>query len=95
MPAMGPPTFVPLACAFTIGSALYLAGCAGHLPPCPAAGGPAWRSIEGAHFRLRSDQPADDAQAALGDLEQFQAALLTVFRAPPDLPTGRLPVIVV
>src|SRR6185436_10623701 len=49
--------------------------CAGHLPPCPAAGGPAW--------------------AELTDLEQLQAALLTVFGVPPDLDTGRLPVVVV
>ena len=63
--------------------------------PLPAAGGPAWRELQSAHFRLRTDEDRDDAQAALSALEQFQAALLTVFRAPPDLPTGALPVLVV
>lgn len=72
-----------------------VAGCAGHFAPCPAAGGPAWTEVEGAHFRLRTDGDAAAARAALDDLEQFQAALLTVFGAPAAFDTGRLPVIVV
>jgi len=72
-----------------------LPACAGHLPPCPAAGGPAWIELESAHFRLRTDDDPAAARAALTDLEQLQAALLTVFGAPPDLETGRLPVVVV
>ena len=72
-----------------------LGGCAGKLPPCPAAGGPAWRELASAHFRVRTDTDPDTARGALGDLEQFQAALLTVFGAAPDLRTGRLPVILV
>jgi hypothetical protein len=71
------------------------AGCAGKLPPCPAAGGPAWRELESAHFRLRTDDDSEAARAALRDLEQFQAALLTVFHAAPELRIGRLPVVVV
>ena len=69
--------------------------CAGHLPPCPAAGGPAWTELESPHFRLRTDDDSAAARAALTDLEQLQAALLTVFGVPPDLDTGRLPVVVV
>jgi len=68
--------------------------CAGHLPPCPAAGGPAWTELESPHFRLRTDDDSAAARAALTDLEQLQAALLTIFGAP-DLDTGRLPVVVV
>jgi hypothetical protein len=71
------------------------AGCAGHLPPCPAAGGPAWTELEGAHFRVRTDGGAAAGRATLEDLEQFQAALLTVFGAPPTYDTGRMPVVVV
>ena len=82
-----------------IGAALSLsvplAGCIGHLPPCPAAGGPAWTELQGAHFRLRTDLDPQEARAVLADLEQFQAALLGVFGAPPDLDIGRLPVVVV
>lgn len=71
------------------------AACAGHLPPCPAAGGPAWTELRSAHFRLRTDETPADARATLTDLEQLRAALLTVFGAPVDLDTGRLPVVVV
>jgi tetratricopeptide (TPR) repeat protein len=82
-----------------IGAALVLiavtAGCAGHFAPCPAAGGPAWTEVQGAHFRLRTDADAAAARAALDDLEQFQAALLTVFGAPASYDTGRLPVVMV
>jgi hypothetical protein len=70
--------------------------CAGHLPPCPAAGGPTWTELESAHFRLRTDEDAAAGRAALTDLEQLQAALLmAVFGVPPDLDTGKLPVVVV
>ena len=62
--------------------AVATGACAGHLPPCPAAGGPAWTELQGAHFRLRTDGTRPPARAALDDLEQFQAALLTVFGAP-------------
>ncbi len=72
-----------------------LPACTGHLPPCPAAGGPAWTELESAHFRLRSDDKPAAARAALTDLEEFRAALLTVVGAPLDLDTGRLPVVVV
>jgi tetratricopeptide (TPR) repeat protein len=72
-----------------------LAGCAGKLPPCPAAGGPTWRELTSAHFRVRTDADPETARGALRDLEQFQSALLTVFRAAPDMRTGQLPVIVV
>lgn len=71
------------------------AACIGHLPPCPAAGGPAWTELQGAHFRLRTDLDPGEARTVLADLEQFQAALLGVFGAPPDLDIGRLPVVVV
>src|SRR5262245_34804553 len=71
------------------------AACLGHLPPCPAAGGPAWTELQSAHFRLRTDEDAAAARTVLTDLEQLQAALLFVFAAPPDLDTGRLPVVVV
>src|SRR4051794_5254540 len=70
-------------------------GCAGKLPPCPAAGGPAWRELASAHFRVRTDTDPATARGALRDLEQFQAALLTVFGGSADLRTGRLPVILV
>jgi hypothetical protein len=69
--------------------------CAGHLPPCPAAGGPAWTELDGTHFRLQTDEDPAAARAALKDLEQLQAALLLVFGAPPDLDVGKLPVVVV
>jgi hypothetical protein len=71
------------------------ATCAGHLPPCPAAGGPAWTELRSAHFRLRTDEKPADARATLTDLEQLRAALLTVFGASVDLDTGRLPVVVI
>jgi hypothetical protein len=71
------------------------ATCAGHLPPCPAAGGPAWTELRSAHFRLRTDEKPADARALLTDLEQLRAALLTVFGAPVDFDTGRLPVVVI
>jgi hypothetical protein len=54
-----------------------------------------WTELEGAHFRLRTDEPPAAARAALTDLEQFQAALLMVFGVSPDLDTGKLPVVVV
>jgi tetratricopeptide (TPR) repeat protein len=69
--------------------------CAGHLPPCPAAGGPGWTELQSPHFRLRTDEPPAAGREMLTDLEQLQAALLFVFGAPADLDTGRLPVIVV
>ena len=75
--------------------AVATGACAGHLPACPAAGGPAWTEVQGAHFRLRTDGDAAAGRAALDDLEQFQAALLTVFGAPANHDTGRMPVIVV
>jgi hypothetical protein len=71
------------------------ASCFGHLPPCPAAGGPAWTELESAHFRLRTDEPPAQARAALTDLERLEAALLFLFEAPPDLDTGRVPVVLV
>jgi hypothetical protein len=70
-------------------------GCAAHLPPCPASGGPAWREVESRHFRLRTDEDAGTARDTLRELEQLQAALLTVWRAPPDLDGGRVPVVLV
>src|SRR5947207_12296891 len=78
--------------------ALALAGAAsacGHLPPCPAAGGPAWTELQSAHFRLRTDESPAAARAALADFEHLEAALLFVFGAPSDLDTGRVPVVVV
>jgi hypothetical protein len=90
---MTPPSRALFAALLLIAAGV-LGGCAGKLPPCPAAGGPAWRELTGAHFRLRTEADPDTALAALRDLEQFQAALLTVFRAS-DLRTGRIPVIVV
>lgn len=67
----------------------------GHLPPCPAAGGPVWTELASAHFRLRTDEDVAAGRTLLRDLEQLQAALLTVFGASPDFDSGRLPVIVV
>ena len=82
-----------------ISSALLLPAvvpaCAGHLPPCPAAGGPVWTELQGTHFRLRTDEAPAAGRAVLTDLEQFRAALLTVFGAPPDVDTGKVPVVVV
>jgi hypothetical protein len=75
--------------------AVASASCAGHLPPCPAAGGPAWTELQGAHFRLRTDLPPAAARAALTDLELLGAALLIVFGAAPDLDTGKVPAVVV
>jgi len=75
--------------------AVATATCAGHLPPCPAAGGPAWTELRSAHFRLRTDDKPADARAMLTDLEQLRAALLMAFGAPVDLDTGRLPVVVI
>jgi hypothetical protein len=72
-----------------------LGACEAHLPPCPAAGGPVWTELEGTHFRLRTDASPADARVALGDLEQLEAALLTVFGAPPDLNTGKIPAVLV
>jgi hypothetical protein len=69
--------------------------CAGHLPPCPAAGGPAWTELRSAHFRLRTDKKPADARVTLTDLEQLRAALLKVFGAPVDFDTGQVPVVVV
>jgi hypothetical protein len=71
------------------------ASCLGHLPPCPAAGGPAWTELEGTHFRLWTDLDPPAARLMLTDLEQFQSALLAVFGAPPDLDVGRIPAIAV
>jgi len=51
--------------------------------------------LRSAHFRLRTDEKPADARATLTDLEQLRAALLTVFGAPVDFDTGRLPVVVV
>ena len=68
-------------------------GCAGKLPPSSAAGGPVWRRVESAHFRLRTDGDGDEARAALLDLETFRGALLAVFRAGGDGPPGQVPVI--
>ena len=72
-----------------------LATACGHLPPCPAAGGPAWTQLESAHFRLRTDDDPAAGRAMLADLEQLRAALLTVFGATPDVDIGRLSVVVV
>jgi hypothetical protein len=74
--------------------AVTAAAC-GHLPPCPAAGGPAWTELQSAHFRLRTDEDAAAARATLVDLEQFWAAMLHAFGVPADVDTGRLPVLVV
>jgi hypothetical protein len=74
---------------------LTLAPACGHLPPCPAAGGPAWTELASAHFRLRTDENVAAGRTMLADLEQLQAALLTVFGASPDFDSGRLPVVVV
>jgi hypothetical protein len=74
---------------------LALATACGHLPPCPAAGGPQWTQLESAHFRLRTDDDPDAGRAMLTDLEQLRAALLTVFGASPDVDIGRLSVVVV
>jgi hypothetical protein len=74
---------------------LAVAPACGHLPPCPAAGGPVWTELTSAHFRLRTDEDVAAARTLLGDLEQLQAALLTVFGASPDFDSGRLPVVVV
>jgi tetratricopeptide (TPR) repeat protein len=74
---------------------LTLTTACGHLPPCPAAGGPVWTELASAHFRLRTDENAAAGRTLLGDLEQLQAALLTVFGASPDFDSGRLPVVVV
>ena len=69
--------------------------CASHFPPCPASAGPPWRELSSDHFRLRTDLQRDDARATLRELEDLRAALLRCFRAPVDLPTGRVPVIAV
>jgi hypothetical protein len=74
---------------------LTLALACGHLPPCPASGGPVWTELASAHFRLRTDEDVAAGRTMLGDLEQLQAALLTVFGASPDFDSGRLPVVVV
>jgi len=74
---------------------VLLTACIGHLPPCPAAGGPPWVELQSAHFRLRTDQDPAAARATLTDLDRLEAALLTVFGAPLDLDTGRVPVVAV
>jgi hypothetical protein len=75
--------------------AMSSSGCAAHLPPCPGAGGPGWREVESRHFRLRTDEDAGTARDTLRELEQLQAALLTSWRAPPDLDGRRVPVVLV
>jgi hypothetical protein len=83
----------------TEAAALLLAvaagACAGHFPACPAAGGPAWTELQGAHVRLRTDADVAAGRATLEDLEQIQAALLHIFSAATNSDTGRMPVIVV
>jgi len=76
-------------------SLLSVAACAAHLPPCPRAGGAAWRELANSHLRLRTDLEEEPARTLLSSLAQLRAALLVVFHASPDLATGALPVIVV
>jgi len=80
---------------WSLSLSLATAACIGHLPPCPAAGGPAWTELESAHFRLRTDQAPADARGTLAELEQLRTALLHVFGASDDLDTGRVPAIAV
>jgi tetratricopeptide (TPR) repeat protein len=75
--------------------AIAAVSCAGHLPPCPAAGGPVWIEIQSPHFRLRTDLNGNVARVVLADLEQLEAALLTVFGVSPDVDMGKVPVVVV
>jgi hypothetical protein len=66
---------------FWVGWLLPLLSCMGHLPPCPAAGGPAWRELSTRHFQLTTDIPADEARRTLAQLERLRAALLVSFGA--------------
>jgi Tfp pilus assembly protein PilF len=71
-----------------------VAGCA-TLPACPAKGGPVWREVTSAHFRLRSDLGEADARETVRRLEEVRAAMLaTVWPGAPD-PPFRTEVVVV
>lgn len=55
---------------------LLLAGCAhGGRAQCPAEGGPAWRELRSAHFRMRTDMDAQTAYDTLLQLERYRLAL--------------------
>jgi hypothetical protein len=90
MPPRSPGRAAPLALVAAITLA---AGCAGAFS-CPIHADDGWRELATRNFVLRTDLPADRARAALDDLERLRAALLTSFRARPDLPTGQIPVVV-
>jgi hypothetical protein len=69
------------------------AGCA-TLPACPAKGGPAWRELTSAHFRVRSDLDQEDARETVRRLEEIRASMLaTLWPGAPD-PPNRTEVIV-
>jgi hypothetical protein len=60
------------------------AGCA-TLPARPAQGGPVWREVTSAHFRLRSDLDETDARDTARRLEEVRAAMLAlVWPGAPD-----------
>lgn len=69
-----------------------LSGCAHLTPECATHGAGPWREWTSAHFKVRSNLPAADAQAATVQLERARAALLPAF---PSGPTERAPLEVV
>jgi hypothetical protein len=56
-----------------------MTGCAGHLPPCPAAGGPAWRELAIGHFDFGMPVDLSMAQMAVqkSDADWMAWLLLT------------------
>ena len=74
--------------------ASLLSGCAAHhlKATCPTEGGPAWRELTSAHFRMRTDMDREAAGATLLQLERYRRALLLAWGEDFD-PPGQVEVI--
>jgi hypothetical protein len=81
---------VPLVCAIVAN----FVGCAttGLIPP--SRGGHSWLELTTPNFVVRTDLDEDDARDELSRLEALRAALLAAILPDVDLPTGRVPVVI-
>ena len=89
---MRPPR--PLPCSLLLLLVGLASGCAAHRQQvtCPTEGGPAWRELTSAHFRMRTDMERKAADETLLQLERYRRALLLAWGEDFD-PPGRVDVI--
>jgi hypothetical protein len=77
-----------------LASPLGAPGCATTtFPPCPAKGGSPWSALTSAHFVVRTDLDAADADELVRDLEETRAVIMAVAWPKAADPPGRTNVI--